>query len=984
MKSATATVRVTLTLLLSLFLPPAKSHGQSANEGAQFKEIQIAVDAFSLGEPIPDWVDQIAIPEVIDVQPVVVRLADRQYLVDQTSAVYVRSAMMINDAASLNSAGLVTIPFVPQYHKLKLHTVRVIRGGESLDRTGSSTVRFLQREVGLEQGVYSGEITASILVNDLRVGDTLEYSYTRSGQNPVFGDKFVDVASWDQGYPTLLRRIVLNHPQSRAISWRLIGERQPKALMPTRSMQDGMLKLVFEERSLPKVDIEPLTPPDYEIYRWLQFSEFSRWDDVAQWANGLFQVDGELNDELREVVARLRNKATAGERVVGALEFVQSEIRYFSVSLGESSHRPASPDAVLRQRYGDCKDKSLLLLTLLKALGIEAKPVLLDIGRRRRLDTILPGPQLFDHAIVQVTLDGSVFYLDPTRLGQHGKLGQMGQVHENAQVLVVGPKGAQLSTIASPNVRELSHSEWLETAALPKFGESAQLRIQQVWRGVVAEAVRFYYERTPRDQIARRMGTVLEQRYPGSTIVGEPDIQDDRLNNSVSVTASYTVPKLATEHDGNWVLRFLPGNMKGALIPPPSSARAVPLFVPTFPFDAKYVFEAKLPEDVSVVADPRASTVKSKYFNYTVTSSFRGNAFKTSIELSNLAGQVEVADLQKYGEDVRAAGSIPAGIIVIPKNAMKPARSAAKAKKDFAQTLRDRLQETIDKTTQTIKSGKLTGSDLAATYCLRSSSRSSLGELDAAISDATEAMKLNAESVSCRANTYFEAGEFEKSAADYSKAIALGATSPRYFHLRGISKFYAGKLDEAADDLTKATDTDDKEAQVYSDLWLSWTYQRLGKALPEAILTRAKSQPRGDWPRPALAVMAGTITPNDMLELVERKSGDDRRMGLSEGYFYLGQYYLGRGDKAKARELFQKARDQNVVIYMEHAAAGFEIKRLRPDAAASASIDPPGTVPGNLNADAPPPGPKSREVRKKANLPRKAAEDWTSDVWKRQ
>ena len=74
---------------------------------------------------------------------------------------------------------------------------------------------------------------------------------------------------------------------------------------------------------------------------------------------------------------KLRALPSNEERVVAALEFVQSEIRYFSVSLGENSHRPASPDIVLKRRYGDCKDKSLLLMTLLDELKIPSKVVLL-------------------------------------------------------------------------------------------------------------------------------------------------------------------------------------------------------------------------------------------------------------------------------------------------------------------------------------------------------------------------------------------------------------------------------------------------------------------------------------------------------------------------------------------------------------------------------------------------------------------------------
>ncbi len=204
--------------------------------------------------------------------------------------------------------------------------------------------------------MYSGEVTASILINDLRVGDTLEYSYSLYGQNPVFGDKFFDMASWDQPYPTTLRRVVLKHPTARQISWRMLGDGRGKSPVPMESTHDGMRKLLFEEKSMASVAAERFTPPDYAPYRLLQFSEFSSWGDVAAWANGLFQSNGVLDQDLRDVVERLRKSASNEERVVAALEFVQSEIRYFSVSLGESSHRPNSArcrhEAALRRLQG--------------------------------------------------------------------------------------------------------------------------------------------------------------------------------------------------------------------------------------------------------------------------------------------------------------------------------------------------------------------------------------------------------------------------------------------------------------------------------------------------------------------------------------------------------------------------------------------------------------------------------------------------------
>ncbi len=407
---------------------------------------------------------------------------------------------------------------------------------------------------------------------------------------------------------------------------------------------------------MPEIAAEQYTPADYPLFRVMQFSEFSNWDDVVSWASELFRSEKPVDEEVKKIVDKLRERSSIEERVAAALEFVQSEIRYFSVVLGESSHRPAEPNIILQRRYGDCKDKSVLLIRLLKELGVQSDPVLLRFGRRHGLDKMLPGPQAFDHVIVRAIVADKVYYLDPTRLGQHGRLDRMGQAHEGSQVLVVAPGTHDLSTIATPNILDLVHNERSEIAALPKLEPAGSLETRQTWNGLGAEGLRILYERLPHAQFVKFINDAMEARYPGARLTGEPKIVDDRVNNAFSIVADYDVPKLATDNSGSWVVRFSPENLRSALAVSPSSTRMAPLIVPGFPFDGQYTFEVTFPEEVSVVSDPKSATVQDKQFNYTVSGAFRGNVSKTVINLKTLGDRVATADLRKYTDDLGEVG----------------------------------------------------------------------------------------------------------------------------------------------------------------------------------------------------------------------------------------------------------------------------------------------------------------------------------------
>jgi lipoprotein NlpI len=245
--------------------------------------------------------------------------------------------------------------------------------------------------------------------------------------------------------------------------------------------------------------------------------------------------------------------------------------------------------------------------------------------------------------------------------------------------------------------------------------------------------------------------------------------------------------------------------------------------------------------------------------------------------------------------------------------------------------LRQRLRESIADATKTIGSGRLTGADLVSAYATRAVTHANLGQIDQAFRDLNAALKLAPNATDAlvkRADIQFQLGRFDKAVADLSRAIALGETDPRVFQLRGMAHYFAGRLEAALADFARGSDTIDRDSQLYNDIWSVIAHRRLRRPVPEALVRRARAEPRGDWPRPALAMLAGQLPPDDMLAAVEEKKGDDRHLARAEATFFLAQDALLRGDKGKARALFTQTREMDVFVYYEHMAAGFELQRL--------------------------------------------------------
>lgn len=913
---------------------PAVAPASTAPAETPLKEISVTATSFVRGAPLPAWADVLPVPPAAATRrAVAVRLEDTHLLVADKPVILVNVAQQVNDPSALGQIGQVSIQFIPQYQKLVLHRVAILRGEQVIDQTSTAPVRFLQREAGLEQGIYSGVITASMLLSDIRVGDTLHLQYSIEGANPIFGGRYAQGVPWQRPVPVQVRRVTLNEPEARAIQWKWNGDIDASKLSPQITVRDGMRRLRFEERDLAAVELEPMLPRGAMPLRWLQFSEFADWAEVARWADALFPADEPLPPELVPLVQTWLRLPSRSDQASQALQWVQSQIRYYSVSLGESSHRPHSPAEVLRNRYGDCKDKSFLLMRILQSLGIPSHAVLASLSAPQGPGKVLASPLAFDHAVVQAKIDGRDYYLDPTRLGQRGPVEHMGQGLEDASVLVVdGHTTTALSAVQSPNRRDNFRNELSEKFRLDAFDGDAELETRQLFTGLAAEMLRLTVARLDPPRMQRALLANLERRYPGVSFIGMPELADEVDHNRITITAKFKVPKLAVADNGNWVMRFAPANMQNTVAVPPSVTRTFPLALPVFPVTVLYNAEMQWPASVSAVLDPATQRIANSAFNAEVTRSFRGNVSKATLRFEPLTGSVPAKNVPAVMADVKTMERAIGGVMLVAPNQVKDGGFLGIGRKTLQDNLLARAKATVERTGKSIGSGQLSGDDLAQALCLRSEAQTELGNAAEALKDAQEAVR-QAPSLAaawfCQGNANWSQGDFAAASSDFGKALAYGANAADVYYRRGQARFFEGKLEQAADDFAKAVvDRPNEGDKVYAQLWQAWTLQRLGRPLPAELQAAASADPKGAWPRPALAMLAGQMTPDQVIDQIGRKSGDDQELALAEGWFYIGEHQLNAKRPDQAREAFEKARAKGITRYIEHAAAGFELQRL--------------------------------------------------------
>jgi lipoprotein NlpI/transglutaminase-like putative cysteine protease len=890
------------------------------------REVALGSAQFQRGTPVPSWVDrQQDIPSSDLAGPAVVLLADSQVLAADQTSYHVHRATVAKTPAALDSVARFAIDFNPGYQSVELHTVAIRRDGQRLDRLEASKVSFLQREVGLDSSVYTGNVTASLVIPDLRVGDIFEVEYTVRGENPVFGGKLVQRLSWDSFYATQLRRATLFAPVGRNINWRIEGDDGASKVQPVETRSGALRKLRWQAEKLPRFEFDVGAPRGLLPHRTLMLSEFKDWDDVAQWAQGLFSSARSDNDELLKLVESFRALPTDDERISAALAWVQGQVRYVSLSFGESSHRPAPATLTLERRFGDCKDKSALLVQLLANLGIDAHPVLLSASRVYGLTRDLPSPDSFDHAIVVATVGNQAYFLDPTRLGQIGKVSTMGQLWEGADVLVVKP-GTDALTQVVASAPAMTSDTIAERLKITKFGYTGSLHVERTFTGGLAEQMRVAMAEVSNERLTKFLLQPYEQRNMGYVLSKNLAYTDDKANNRVTVFYDFMVPLPAIQSADRWSAYYIAHNVERVLPMPESATRRQPLALPLRGV-YRYSLEVLFPEGTHALSDPTLQERKLSGLSISRSTTFRGNRGTMQIEVKVTGPYLPAKETAAYMGALKWLQSISRESFSVSKAALKAWDESANM--SVRETFEKRYRAAIERSTKGIEGGKLQGGDLANAYCERAFSSAYLREFDKALADLEHAEKLNpdaANTLNCRGIVLVRADRIDEGIAAYDRAIALDPDHGPYF-MRGLAKFYREQFESAAADFVSASKWSQGNRKFY-ELWLAMANARLGREPDPAVKERSVAEARGEWPAPAVAMMYGSMTPDELLGMVNSRKGDDRELTLVEAYHAVAEWNLAHGDKQRAIEYFHKTVDVGAVSYTEHESARRELIRL--------------------------------------------------------
>lgn len=598
--------------------------------------------------PPPAWVADLRLPDRAGVHGKeatsgrVYLLLDHQVRVGVPTIEYNRQAWTIVSTEGVQDASEIQIDFDPTYQRLAIHHVRLLRNGRDVFSFRANDVRVIQQEADLDQRIYSGQLTAVVFLRDLRPGDTLDYAYSLEGANPILGGAYDDVLWLQYGSPVQLLRHRITLPAARPLH----VARRNTALVPAETAGGGWRTYTWEARDVPADVSDEDEPSWFDPAPRVEISTFGSWGEVARWALALFESQDRRSPAITALADQWRH-APGGLSASAALavRFVQDEVRYLGIELGPNSHQPHPPEQVLQQRFGDCKDKALLLVALLRELGVDAAPALVNTARREHVGENAPSAFAFDHAIVQANLAGRALWIDATESEKGGPIEDW-DPPRFARALVLRP-GADRLTIIEPREPSEPLVQVNETYTIGAERTPTRLDVLTTYRRGEADDMRRTLASTARSDLAKEYLDYYAREFSDIRPLGTPRSHDDREHNVVTVTESYEV-KTFWKHGERELDAW---QVRSSLPKTAASTRTSPLDVP-HPVHVVHEVLLRAPRPFRLTG--RKATIDAQAFAFSSSVAVEGTELRLSFAYRSRADSVGPEAIKAHQEAIGA------------------------------------------------------------------------------------------------------------------------------------------------------------------------------------------------------------------------------------------------------------------------------------------------------------------------------------------
>ncbi|MDP4115953.1 MAG: DUF3857 domain-containing protein [Bacteroidota bacterium] len=358
-----------------------------------------------------------------------------------------------------------------------------------------------------------------------------------------------------------------------------------------------MLTYIWTQKEIPGIDVEPEMPPINNYLRQVKFApnDFKTWNELSDWYyKKIFEPKMKSSSTIEVLSKSLTSHCQNDKQKIDSIFNFVKKMKYIDVSMMQSGITPHTPEKILKNDYADCKDKSMLLITLLKEAKFNAKPVLVRTNDISELNTDFPA-WYFNHMIVKVEdKDKKIYWLDAS--DPYAKAGDLPYNVEGVTALTVNENGTSNfndlpQSMAKDNSREFN----VNLAVNDNHDGIYSINIK--YKGKYNSSERSYFKDKTNKEIEEHCKKLVADNFLNAEISNcKTTALDDSIPSFV-LSFNLKVPGIVKNQQDLLMLDYDPFKLFADTKWLVKEKRTYPVQL-DFPYQTRKYFEVTLPSDI--------------------------------------------------------------------------------------------------------------------------------------------------------------------------------------------------------------------------------------------------------------------------------------------------------------------------------------------------------------------------------------------------
>lgn len=493
----------------------------------------------------------------------------------------------------------------------------------------------------------------------LEIGSIIEYEYTYSSRYHLIGGYFYDSENFEYIVPILRKCYVISIPIDKKL--KTYAYNIDLEFHQERYKDNNVY--IWEAYNIPKIYFEKNLPGIGDFIKFIIVSTIPSWEYLARWEDSLVDDQLEIDPQIKEKIFELiAGKQTEQEKVKAIYYFITKEVRYLSLKHDVFGWKSKRSTKIFADRYGDCKDKAILMMAMLKEIGIKAYYALLSTRNYSLLKKDIPAPYM-NHAIVYIPeLDGKQVnkFLDMTAIDY--SYNSLPHTDEGVYAMVFKRPGYEFIKIplskANENVSNTNITiELVDEKMEGKSSDALTGKLSGLYRGKLKD------ERLRRKIIEDELNRYL----PGNELIEYEILNENNLEKPFVINCEFKVPSLLSEIGHNQYTLALIGKVNLVKELAPSKERHYDLelrFAGTYNLEEVVI----LPDGYIITRLPKDFKIENEFVSYEIKYSKEKNNLKIERTFALLKSRIKKEDYYTFRRSLIKIDKIEQRNIVIKKD----------------------------------------------------------------------------------------------------------------------------------------------------------------------------------------------------------------------------------------------------------------------------------------------------------------------------